>query len=266
MQESSRISLELSSSKAAQLVGFESRNIRLLEIACEVRVIIHDTDLSLPMNHSSTLLHESSTLRPDKIKIDLVPIGYEDFSNKPWAKKVHSYIKSATRGGFLAWFKTCEFEDAENPLRSRVLGAIASVMEKHNVNIVLSRSVFDWKEKPSLGPEPSLCLCILPSSSKNATVVAKKSAAATAEASVQAIAPEDALTAAISEMTAIMQNDWYHTAAADDEDDDDKIEEHVGIPQTIAQKREERRKSTKQRNKIKEMLKATQGVPTRKWE
>ena len=102
-----RKEIELSNDKIAPLIGRSGRNISLLQLKLNLKIIIPE---------SSKLIsnEESASGSSEKVVVTLVAEGVYDFefveANKPWQNQVQRYLKSATRGGFLKYMNQEEID------------------------------------------------------------------------------------------------------------------------------------------------------------
>ena len=125
----------------------------------------------------------------NKLAVVLTTLAADDFGDKAFARKVHRYVKSASRGGFITFFKRIKFEHNDNQgQRAKVRNCIDRLKKDFaSVEVVLQRLDMHWAlpadattstaDEVPLGPArflsaegdedrtarvPSLCLCVLP--------------------------------------------------------------------------------------------------------
>lgn len=203
--------LQLTAGKVANLLGCEERlNLVLLEDVCQIHIEVMgpappstvggDEGDKLGSEQPSTPPSSAvvvAAAEDEKLDVVLTSCGYADFSDKAYQRKVHQYVKSASRGGFICWFKRSEFESSKNQsTRQRVRNLLDRVKREYPfVECILQRVDMRWSDavegkigtkttfspvdapppKPlgrvvntETGDEdravrvPSLCLCVLP--------------------------------------------------------------------------------------------------------
>jgi len=135
--------LELTSKKVNQLLGAERINLILLEDVCQITVEVLTDAASTGEDTEAPTTDEEG-----KIEVILTPSGYADFSDKAYSRKVHRYVKSASRGGFLCWFKRIEFEsNANQGSRQRIRNALDRVKKDFPlVETILQRVDMHWTQ------------------------------------------------------------------------------------------------------------------------
>ena len=93
-----RKELELTDDKMRHLIGCSGRNISLLQLKLNLRIIVPE---KLITNE------DGAPTSDEKFVVTLIADGVFDFAdveaNKPWQKQVQRWIKSATRGGFVKY-------------------------------------------------------------------------------------------------------------------------------------------------------------------
>lgn len=184
---SSSKTVSLTPDRVELLGGARGVNLVLLERVCQVNVEV------LPLE--STVAADGSTNAPTHAVV-LTSVGSQDFGDKNFARKVHRYVKSSSRGGFIEWFPRLAFESsAQQSVRQKVRNAIDVAKSKFPaVECVLQCLDMQWTDpakKASSASEaeelrktakpmgaadavdeegdedraariPTLCLCVLP--------------------------------------------------------------------------------------------------------
>lgn len=267
--------LNLSPDRISNLLGPHHVNLVLIEHVCFVRVYIPSDAISEPLtpeaaasaiafnilNRSLSSANETKIVK--EVPVTLTSVGCEDFTNVKFARKAYNYIKSATRGGFIAWFVRAEFEHPSNAtVRRKVVNAINLQKAWPMVEIILQRcdcrwmkdecnnyahptALLDDEESPRI---ESLCLCVLPSPT-----------ASGAQGETQ-------LQSAIMAMNGLKSKEWkgahssrYGVGDLVFESGPLSTGDVAAAPQSIEQKREFRKLNTKQKNVLKEKAKVKSG-------
>jgi hypothetical protein len=136
---SSSKTVSLTPDRVELLGGARGVNLVLLERVCQVNVEV------LPLE--STVAADGSTNAPTHAVV-LTSVGSQDFGDKNFARKVHRYVKSSSRGGFIEWFPRLAFESsAQQSVRQKVRNAIDVAKSKFPaVECVLQCLVMQWTD------------------------------------------------------------------------------------------------------------------------
>jgi len=216
--------LQLAPERVTLLLGPERLNVLVLEQACQVSVeVLNEPNEPAAAEQAMTAAAEAPTATEteaptsaeaatgavapiagtaatageaeaeaeadNKLSVVLTTLAADDFSDKAFARKVHRYVKSASRGGFITFFKRIKFEHNDNQgQRAKVRNCIDRLKKDFaSVEVVLQRLDMHWAlpadattstaDEVPLGPArflsaegdedrtarvPSLCLCVLP--------------------------------------------------------------------------------------------------------
>ena len=216
--------LQLAPERVALLLGPEGLNVLVLEQACQVSVEVLNepaaaeqapmtaaaaapTETEAPTSAEAATgaaaaiagtvaaegvgetEGEGEAEADNKLSVVLTTLAADDFGDKAFARKVHRYVKSASRGGFITFFKRIKFEHNDNQgQRAKVRNCIDRLKKDFaSVEVVLQRLDMHWAlpadattstaDEVPLGPArflsaegdedrtarvPSLCLCVLP--------------------------------------------------------------------------------------------------------
>ena len=252
--------LQLSANKVANLLGCEERlNLVLLEEVCQIHVEVMGPVPPSTMgageadNLGSTTAEELApqdlAAAEEKLDVVLTCCGYADFSDKAYQRKVHQYVKSASRGGFICWFKRSEFESSKNQSSRQKVRNLLDRMKREYpfVECILQRVDMRWsdavegktaaKAKASFSPidapppkplgrvvnsetgdedravrVPSLCLCVLPAATvPAATVHHGKTTAGVGTSTAAHEDPDKQLDAAIALLKRAENTGWKNS-------------------------------------------------------
>jgi hypothetical protein len=171
--------VSLTPDRVELLCGGRSINLVLLERVCQVKVEVLPLEVCVPPGG-----------KEGQHAVVLTSMGSEDFGDKNFARKVHRFVKSSSRGGFIAWFPRLVFESsAQQSVRQKVRNAIDAAKSKFpSVECILQCLDMQWTDPAKMatsateaaqpmglaesvdeaGDEdrgaciPTLCLCVLP--------------------------------------------------------------------------------------------------------